>query len=212
MAAWVASRAPGCTELTVGRGPRVRIPLPPPASPLAWSYEPRERTGLRKRASPDSEAGAVASAAALQGVSAESPQSAEPPRKGTSKNSTRSKLAAREPAIVVAGSGQRPALVTLAADVGFAGFALRLESWTATRAGFICTASAAASVAGTHDLLSRHFRVIAFDTPGFDESPENTWSQICPSSRREGWPKHLPRSRRSRPSRGCLLPHRRFLW
>src|SRR5437773_2661721 len=36
-------------------------------------------------------------------------------------------VATREPAIVVAGSGQYPALVTLAADVGLAGFALRLE-------------------------------------------------------------------------------------
>src|SRR5467141_2788271 len=36
-------------------------------------------------------------------------------------------VAAREPAIVVAGSGQHPALVTLAADVGLAGFTLRLE-------------------------------------------------------------------------------------
>src|SRR5439155_14107355 len=35
--------------------------------------------------------------------------------------------ATREPAIIVAGSRQYPALVTLAADVGFAGFALRLE-------------------------------------------------------------------------------------
>src|SRR4029077_1043878 len=36
-------------------------------------------------------------------------------------------VAAREPAIVIAGSGQSPALVTLAADIGLAGFALRLE-------------------------------------------------------------------------------------
>src|SRR5439155_7663801 len=36
-------------------------------------------------------------------------------------------VAAREPAIVVAGPGQCPAPVTLAADVGLAGFALRLE-------------------------------------------------------------------------------------
>src|SRR5467141_2579196 len=36
-------------------------------------------------------------------------------------------IAAGEPAILVACSGQYPALVTLAADVGFAGFALRLE-------------------------------------------------------------------------------------
>src|SRR5438876_7163569 len=36
-------------------------------------------------------------------------------------------VATREPAIVVAGSCQCPALVTLAADVGLAGFALRLE-------------------------------------------------------------------------------------
>src|SRR5207247_11471720 len=36
-------------------------------------------------------------------------------------------VAAREPAIVVAGLGQRPALVTLAADVGLAAFALRVE-------------------------------------------------------------------------------------
>src|SRR6202023_1165462 len=36
-------------------------------------------------------------------------------------------VATREPAIVVAGSGQYPALVALAADVGLAGFALRLE-------------------------------------------------------------------------------------
>src|SRR5207245_6869348 len=36
-------------------------------------------------------------------------------------------VATREPAIVVAGSGQYPALVTLAADIGLAGFALRLE-------------------------------------------------------------------------------------
>src|SRR5207244_4310950 len=36
-------------------------------------------------------------------------------------------VATREPAIIVAGPGQYPALVTLAADVGLAGFALRLE-------------------------------------------------------------------------------------
>src|SRR5712691_8795382 len=36
-------------------------------------------------------------------------------------------VATREPAVVVAGSGQYPALVTLAADIGLAGFALRLE-------------------------------------------------------------------------------------
>src|ERR1700737_4266526 len=36
-------------------------------------------------------------------------------------------VATREPAIVVAGSGQYPALVTLAADIGLARFALRLE-------------------------------------------------------------------------------------
>src|SRR5439155_15269084 len=36
-------------------------------------------------------------------------------------------IATRQPAIVVAGPGQCPALVALAADVGFAGFALRLE-------------------------------------------------------------------------------------
>src|SRR5439155_26996456 len=36
-------------------------------------------------------------------------------------------VATREPAIVVAGPGQCPALVTLATDVGLAGFALRLE-------------------------------------------------------------------------------------
>src|SRR6266853_841406 len=39
----------------------------------------------------------------------------------------RSDVATREPAIVVAGPGQCPALVALAADVGFAGFALRLK-------------------------------------------------------------------------------------
>src|SRR5882757_10068423 len=36
-------------------------------------------------------------------------------------------IAAREPAIVIAGSGQQPTLVLLAADVGLAGFALRRE-------------------------------------------------------------------------------------
>src|SRR4029077_7893862 len=36
-------------------------------------------------------------------------------------------VAPREPAVVVAGSGQYPALVTLAADIGLARFALRLE-------------------------------------------------------------------------------------
>src|SRR5258705_10155079 len=36
-------------------------------------------------------------------------------------------IAAREPAIVVVGPGRYPALVTLAADVGLAGFALCLE-------------------------------------------------------------------------------------
>src|SRR4029077_13650967 len=36
-------------------------------------------------------------------------------------------VATREPAIVVAGSGQCPALVTLAADISLASFALRLE-------------------------------------------------------------------------------------
>ena len=36
-------------------------------------------------------------------------------------------VAAREPAIVIAGPGQYPALVPLAADVGLAGFALRLQ-------------------------------------------------------------------------------------
>src|SRR6266446_6867882 len=36
-------------------------------------------------------------------------------------------VATREPAVVVAGSGQYPALVTLAADIGLASFALRLE-------------------------------------------------------------------------------------
>src|SRR6202022_2454180 len=36
-------------------------------------------------------------------------------------------VATREPAIVVAGPGRYPALVTLAADVGLAGFALCLE-------------------------------------------------------------------------------------
>src|SRR5207244_12120788 len=36
-------------------------------------------------------------------------------------------VATREPAIVVAGPGQYPALVTLAADVGLAGLALCLE-------------------------------------------------------------------------------------
>ena len=36
-------------------------------------------------------------------------------------------VAAREPAIVVVGPGQYPALVTLAGDVGLARFALRLE-------------------------------------------------------------------------------------
>src|SRR6266850_370661 len=36
-------------------------------------------------------------------------------------------VATREPAVVVAGPGQCPALVTLTADVGLAGFALRLE-------------------------------------------------------------------------------------
>ena len=36
-------------------------------------------------------------------------------------------IAAREPAIVIAGSGQYPPLVLLAADVGLAGFALRRE-------------------------------------------------------------------------------------
>ena len=37
-------------------------------------------------------------------------------------------VAAREPAIIVAGPGQYPALVPLAADVGLAGFALRLRA------------------------------------------------------------------------------------
>src|SRR5207253_11145763 len=36
-------------------------------------------------------------------------------------------IAAREPAIVIAGSGRYPALVPLAADIGLAGFALRLQ-------------------------------------------------------------------------------------
>src|SRR5207302_9161372 len=36
-------------------------------------------------------------------------------------------VATREPAVVVAGSGQYPALVMLAADIGLARFALRLE-------------------------------------------------------------------------------------
>src|SRR5881227_1074057 len=36
-------------------------------------------------------------------------------------------IAAREPAIVIAGSGQQPTLVLLAANVGLAGFALRRE-------------------------------------------------------------------------------------
>src|SRR6266852_2776509 len=36
-------------------------------------------------------------------------------------------VATREPAVVVAGPGKCPALVTLAADVGIAGFALCLE-------------------------------------------------------------------------------------
>src|SRR5207247_985865 len=36
-------------------------------------------------------------------------------------------VATRKPAIVVAGPGHHPALVALAADVGLAGFALRLE-------------------------------------------------------------------------------------
>jgi hypothetical protein len=40
-------------------------------------------------------------------------------------------------------------------------------------------------------LLPLHAGILAH----FDESPENTWSQICPSSRREGWPKNLSRSR-----------------
>src|SRR5207249_7807470 len=36
-------------------------------------------------------------------------------------------VTAREPAIIVAGFGQYPALVPLAADIGLAGFALRLQ-------------------------------------------------------------------------------------
>src|SRR5437764_14016120 len=36
-------------------------------------------------------------------------------------------IAAREPAIVIAGSGQQPTLVLLAANVGLGGFALRRE-------------------------------------------------------------------------------------
>jgi hypothetical protein len=34
-------------------------------------------------------------------------------------------IAAGEPAVIIAGSGQHPALVLLAANVGLAGFALR---------------------------------------------------------------------------------------
>src|SRR6267142_1906832 len=39
----------------------------------------------------------------------------------------RSVLPPENPAIIIAGPGQYPALVALAADVGLAGFALRLE-------------------------------------------------------------------------------------
>ena len=28
-----------------------------------------------------------------------------------------------------------------------------------------------------HNLLRRHFRVVALEMPGFDESPQNSWSQ-----------------------------------
>src|SRR6266849_3060428 len=31
-----------------------------------------------------------------------------------------------------------------------------------------------------HDLLARHFRVIAFEMPGFGNSPENTRTQTMP--------------------------------
>jgi len=31
-----------------------------------------------------------------------------------------------------------------------------------------------------HDLLARHFRVVAFEMPGFGPSPENSWMRSMP--------------------------------
>jgi hypothetical protein len=42
-----------------------------------------------------------------------------------------------------------------------------------------------------HDLLSRHFRLVAFDLPGFEGSPANTSSQDMPELAPRGMAKEL---------------------
>jgi hypothetical protein len=64
------------------------------------------------------------------------------------------------------------------------------------------------------DLISSTARlswVVAFDIPGSTSYRIIPDCRICPNSHREGSPKRLPRSRRSRPSRERLLPHLGFL-